>query len=74
VRVTEGALELRGGGEGERGTPGDRDDAERELDGLRALCVAHWSAHPDGAPAPRTTAADEAARAALHRWGLADRG
>jgi hypothetical protein len=72
ARVTEGALELRGGGEGDGGTPGDRDDAERELDGLRALCVAHWSAHPDGAPAPRTSAADDAARAALHRWGLAD--
>jgi glycerol-1-phosphatase len=63
-----------GDGEGGGGSGEGRDDrpaTERELDGLRALCVAHWSAHPDGAPAPRTTAADDAARDVLRRWGLA---
>jgi glycerol 3-phosphatase-2 len=40
------------------------------LDGLRALCVAHWSRHPhDGAPA-RTVAVDERATAILDGWGL----
>jgi HAD superfamily hydrolase (TIGR01450 family) len=41
------------------------------LDGLRALCVAHWARHPeDGAPV-RVLAADPAAAEALGRWGLA---
>lgn len=41
------------------------------LDGLRALCVAHWSRHPgDGAPA-RIVAADDRAAAALDGWRLA---
>jgi glycerol 3-phosphatase-2 len=40
------------------------------LDGLRALCVAHWARHSDdGAPA-RVVAAGEQAAAALDRWGL----
>jgi glycerol 3-phosphatase-2 len=40
------------------------------LDGLRALCVAHWAHHPgDGAPA-RIVAAGSAAAAALAGWGL----
>jgi glycerol 3-phosphatase-2 len=52
-----------GGPSGDRGGDG--------LDGLRALCVAHWARHPrDGHPA-RLRAADEAAAAALARWGLA---
>jgi glycerol 3-phosphatase-2 len=39
------------------------------LDGLRALCVAHWSRHPeDGAPA-RVVPAGPAAVAALAGWG-----
>ena len=49
------------------------DHAADDLDGLRALCVAHWSAHPDdAAEATVTTGADadpEVARA-LTRWGL----
>jgi HAD superfamily hydrolase (TIGR01450 family) len=72
------AFELRstggddGGGDGNGGGDGSgRGDGDRELDGLRALCVAHWTAHPDGAPTPPTTAADDAARKALRRWGLA---
>jgi glycerol 3-phosphatase-2 len=40
------------------------------LDGLRALCVAHWSLHPEGAPARRVTALDDRAGAALARWRL----
>jgi len=41
------------------------------LDGLRALCVAHWARHPDaGAPA-RVIASEPRAAAALRRWGLA---
>jgi glycerol 3-phosphatase-2 len=41
------------------------------LDGLRALCAAHWARHPDdGAPA-RVIARGERAVAALDRWGLA---
>jgi glycerol-1-phosphatase len=44
------------------------------LDGLRALCVAHWARHPDdGAPA-RVVARGERAAAALDRWGLAPDG
>jgi HAD superfamily hydrolase (TIGR01450 family) len=40
------------------------------LDGLRALCVAHWDRHPDaGAPA-RVLAADPVAAAALADWGF----
>jgi glycerol 3-phosphatase-2 len=52
--------------------PGDEDGpADGDgLDGLRALCVAHWGRHPDdGAPA-RVEAADPRAAAALERWGL----
>jgi HAD superfamily hydrolase (TIGR01450 family) len=46
-------------------------DAGDGLDGLRALCVAHWAGHPeDGAPA-RAVATDAAAVDAVARWGLA---
>jgi HAD superfamily hydrolase (TIGR01450 family) len=48
---------------------GDRDDGDG-LDGLRALCVAHWARHPDdGAPARGVPRGDQAG-AALERWGL----
>jgi glycerol-1-phosphatase len=71
VLGSAGALELRAGDPaGDGSGPDDRPAPERELDGLRALCVAHWSAHPDGAPAPSVTAADGAARDVLRRWGL----
>ena len=56
-----------------RGSPGDGDGAGDGLDGLRALCVAHWAGHPDGAPAPRIDAADAAAHHALTAWRLAGR-
>jgi glycerol 3-phosphatase-2 len=51
------------------GGTGADDDG---LDGLRALCVAHWSAHPDDGAVPRITAGDDAAARALAGWGLAD--
>ncbi|MGY1634345.1 HAD-IIA family hydrolase [Geodermatophilus sp. SYSU D01186] len=38
------------------------------LDGLRALCVAHWALHADGAAPPNVQASDEASAAALARW------
>ncbi|RBY81460.1 HAD family hydrolase [Blastococcus sp. TF02-09] len=41
------------------------------LDGLRALCVAHWSEHPDQGVTARVVAVDEPAGEALDRWGLA---
>ena len=41
------------------------------LDGLRALCVAHWARHPQTAAPARVAADDEAAAAALRRWTLA---
>ena len=40
------------------------------LDGLRALCVAHWGRHPDDGATARVVAGDAAAGAALDRWGL----
>jgi hypothetical protein len=51
-------------------TGGAADDTGDELDGLRALCVAHWTVHPAGAPPPRIEPRDERARAALDRWHL----
>jgi glycerol 3-phosphatase-2 len=41
-----------------------------DLDGLRALCVAHWARPPAGGPPPRITARDDRAVAALGRWQL----
>ncbi|MGY1683440.1 HAD-IIA family hydrolase [Geodermatophilus sp. SYSU D01176] len=46
-------------------------DGPDGLDGLRALCVAHWTRHPQGAAPARVAADDEAAAAALRRWALA---
>jgi glycerol 3-phosphatase-2 len=40
------------------------------LDGLRALCVAHWARHPDDGAAARVLPADERAAAAVSAWGL----
>ena len=44
------------------------------LDGLRALCVAHWARHPDDGAAARVIARGDRAAAALDRWGLASDG
>jgi HAD superfamily hydrolase (TIGR01450 family) len=51
-------------------TEAAEDDSDG-LDGLRALCVAHWTRHPDsGAPAT-VVAGDDRAAAVLAEWGLA---
>jgi len=47
----------------------DGDDGDG-LDGLRALCVAHWSRHPDDGTPARIVGCGEPARSALARWGL----
>jgi HAD superfamily hydrolase (TIGR01450 family) len=41
------------------------------LDGLRALCVAHWVRHPEGGAPAQVAADDEAGAALLRQWGLA---
>ena len=73
ARLTEGggALELIGPDVGASGgDPAEAGETVTDgLDGLRALCVAHWSVHPDGAPA-RVVAAGAEAAGALRRWGL----
>lgn len=54
-------------------TPAADADADADgdgLDGLRALCVAHWSRHPDEGTAVQVRAADDRARAALEEWEL----
>jgi glycerol 3-phosphatase-2 len=51
-------------------TDADPDDGDG-LDGLRALCVAHWARHRDDAAEPRVVAAGDRAADALARWGLA---
>lgn len=66
VTLAEGgeALVLESADDATDGRTGDG------LDGLRALCVAHWSRHLDDAGAARVVPAGDAARAALARWGL----
>jgi glycerol 3-phosphatase-2 len=54
-------LVLDGGAEGNDGDG---------LDGLRALCAAHWDRHPDAGTPARVIASGERAAAALERWGL----
>jgi glycerol-1-phosphatase len=48
------------------GDPG----ADDGLDGLRALCVAHWARHPDRGSAAGVVAAGPREQKALVRWGL----
>jgi len=45
-------------------------DDDAGLDGLRALCAAHWARHPDEGAAARVVASGQAATEALGRWGL----
>jgi HAD superfamily hydrolase (TIGR01450 family) len=45
----------------------DDDDG---LDGLRALCVAHWAGHPDDGAPVRVVARGDRAHAVLERWSL----
>jgi glycerol-1-phosphatase len=61
----EDVLVLQAGGAGQ--------DSDR-LDGLRALCAAHWSRHPDSGAPVRVVAADGDADEALGHWGLQDPG
>ncbi|HZH21125.1 MAG TPA: HAD-IIA family hydrolase [Geodermatophilus sp.] len=64
ARAGNGSLRL---GRDAPGAPASADG----LDGLRALCVAHWARHPETAAPARVDAADEAAAAVLRRWALA---
>jgi HAD superfamily hydrolase (TIGR01450 family) len=48
----------------------DRAPAGDGLDGLRALCVAHWARHPDEAAPARVSAVGARAADALRSWGL----
>ena len=48
----------------------ERPAADDGLDGLRALAVAQWAAHPGEGRPVSVRAGDEAASAALDRWGL----
>jgi glycerol-1-phosphatase len=63
VRAAEGGevLVLEADGAGEDGDG---------LDGLRALCVAHWSRHPDQGTPVHVVAAGAHAAETLDRWGL----
>ncbi len=65
-----GALRLAHAPSGSaRASEGDVEDPDG-LDGLRALCVAHWLQHPeDGAPA-QIVADDDRAAEALREWGV----
>ena len=63
VRFGDGPLRL---GRDAVGAPVSADG----LDGLRALCVAHWVQHPEAAAPAQVTADDEAAAVVLRQWGL----
>ncbi|MGY2066245.1 HAD-IIA family hydrolase [Blastococcus sp. SYSU DS0619] len=69
VRAVEGGsgLELAGS-DGDAGTTGAVPDG---LDGLRALCVAHWAAHPDDGAPVHVVATGRPATDAVATWGLA---
>ncbi|MGY1802150.1 HAD-IIA family hydrolase [Blastococcus sp. SYSU D00922] len=47
------------------------EDAGDGLDGLRALCAAHWARHPEGGARARVVASGARALEAVDRWGLA---
>jgi glycerol 3-phosphatase-2 len=49
---------------------GGPDGGTDRLDGLRALCVAHWAQHPEDAVPVRVRPADGAATDALAGWAL----
>lgn len=60
-------LEADAPGSRPAGTPEDGDG----LDGLRALCAAHWARHPDDGTPARVVASGDQAGEAVRRWGLA---
>ena len=64
ARSGDGPLRL---GRDAIGAPASADG----LDGLRALCVAHWVRHPETAVPVQATADDEAAAVVLRQWTLA---
>jgi glycerol-1-phosphatase len=64
ARSGDGPLRL---GRDAVGAPASADG----LDGLRALCVAHWVRHPEAAVPVQVTADDEAAAVVLRQWALA---
>jgi hypothetical protein len=49
---------------------GPEEEPGDGLDGLRALCVGHWSRRPETGAAVRVVAADEVAARALDPWGI----
>jgi glycerol 3-phosphatase-2 len=51
-------------------TAGGQPDSGDGLDGLRALCVAAWSRHPDDAAPARVVAGDHSAADVVDRWEL----
>ena len=69
VRSAEGEDVLLLHGAADAGHDDSQDDG---LDGLRALCVAHWARHPEEEAQVRVVAADVRAAEALERWGLAE--
>ncbi|CCG03358.1 HAD-IIA family hydrolase [Blastococcus saxobsidens] len=69
ARLAEGAGALQLAGPDGDGTAADESPTDG-LDGLRALCVAHWTAHPDGGAPARVVATGAAAAGALRRWEL----
>jgi hypothetical protein len=53
------------------GDPDDQDATDGDgLDGLRALCVAHWTRHPDQGSPVQVAAVGPRAVEALRGWGL----
>jgi HAD superfamily hydrolase (TIGR01450 family) len=68
---TCGAWTVRAAGDGLVLTAGAAEPGGDGLDGLRALCVAHWAGHPDDERSPVLAAGDARAAAAFARWGLA---
>jgi len=77
VRADDGGTRCGGWTVGEReggqvlvlGQDGVADDGDG-LDGLRALCVAHWARHPDEAAPIQVAAVGTPAAEALRKWGL----
>ena len=76
ARLTEGgrALELASASRSRASSAPVPSSGSDGLDGLRALCVAHWAQHPDDGVPARVLAGDGAAAELLAAWGLGDGG
>ena len=72
VRPAEGGerLELASAPHSRGGAPAEGGAGPDGLEALRALCVAHWSRHPDDGVPAHVVAADPAAAALVAGWGL----